>query len=139
MRKHDDDWGPALGQEEKSNDTSAKKPPSKKDSLTSLVYEFRDRLMLDTANLFNAQVNAPALMKAFRRLLEAGRSYDDIRRMIVQFNKDIAANPLKDGIPAWQAFLGRLDSLLTKIDNKEEEFTYDGPKIDPRLMRQTHD
>lgn len=139
MKKHDDDWGPTLGQEKNDTDTSAQKRPTKKDSLTALVYEFRDRLMLDTSNLFNSQVNAPALMKAFRRLLDAGKSHEDIRKMILQFNKDIAANPLTNGVPAWQAFIGRLDSLLVKIDNNEEVFKYDGPKIDPRLMKEAHD
>lgn len=138
MTRHDD-WGPTLGQEKRDNDVMTSKRPAKKDSLTALVYEFRDRLMMDTSNLFNAQVNAPALMKGFRKLIDAGRSHEDIRKMIAQFNKDISVNPLTNGIPAWQAFLGRLDSLLIKIDNNEQTFTYDGPKIDPRLMKDTND
>lgn len=136
MKDKYDDWGPTLGQEDKPQPP---KPTAKKDTLTALVYEFRDRLMLDTANLFNAQVNAPALMKAFRKLIDAGKTHEDIRQMIVQFNKDITAKPLTNGIPAWKAFLGRLDTLLTKVDKQEQDFTYDGPKIDPRLMKDTHD
>lgn len=139
MNRFQDDWGPTLGQEEKEQANSEKKKIPKKDSLSALVYEFRDRLLLDTSNFFNSQVNAAALTKAFRKLLDAGKSHDDIRNMIIQFNKDIAAKPLKNGLPAWKAFIARLDELVIKIDGHDKEFSYDGPKIDPRLTKENHD
>jgi hypothetical protein len=88
----------------------------------------------------NSQVNGPAMMRAFRKILDTGRTYDDIREMIKQFNKDIQAKPLTDGIPAWKAFVGRLDSLGNKVGRIDTEYVYDeDPKIDPRLMKDTND
>lgn len=139
MNRYEDDWGPALGQEEKESQPATKKAPKKKDSIAGLVYEFRDRLLLNPAMFMNAQVNAPALAKAFRKILDTGRTYDDIRQMIAQFSADITAKPLSDGIPAWRAFISRLDSLALKVKTSETTYTYDGPKIDPRLTKETHD
>jgi len=132
--KFSDDWGTALGSDKDAYIPPAKKKPKRKDSTASLVYEFRDQLLMDTSNLMNSQVNGPAMMKAFRTILDSGRSYDDIRAMIAQFHKDIAIKPLTDGIPAWKAFIGRLDSLAKKVGTSEDVPTFDGPKIDPRLM-----
>lgn len=139
MNRYEEDWGPALGQEEKESQPATKKAPKKKDSIAGLVYEFRDRLLLNPAMFMNAQVNAPALAKAFRKILDTGRTYDDIRQMIAQFSADITAKPLSDGIPAWRAFISRLDSLALKVKTSETTYTYDGPKIDPRLTKETHD
>ena len=136
MSKYQDDWGNAYGSDKDSYTPPAPKKPKRKDTTASLVYEFRDQLMMDTGNLMNSQVNGPAMMKAFRTILDTGRTYDDIRAMIAQFNKDIQAKPLTDGIPAWKAFIGRLDTLANKVGRFETEYDYDGdPKIDPRLMR----
>lgn len=134
MGKHEDDWGMAFGSDKDRYVPPTPKKPKKKDTTASLVYEFRDQLMMDTSTLMNAQVNAPAMMKAFKTILDTGRTYDDIREMIKQFHADIKAKPLTDGIPAWKAFLGRLDSLATKVARPTESYDYDGPKIDPRLM-----
>lgn len=136
--KFSDDWGTALGSDK---DTYAppesKKKKPKKDTLVGLVYDFQNGLLMDTKNLMNAQVNGPAMMKAFRTILDTGKTFDDVRAMIAQFHKDIQDKPLTDGIPAWKAFMGRLDSLAKKISNVEPEYNYDGPKIDPRLMKDT--
>lgn len=135
MKKMSDDWGTALGSDKDVYTPPASKKKPKKDTLTSLVYEFRDQLMMDTSTLMNAQVNGPAMMKAFRTILDTGRTYDDIRAMIAQFHMDIKNKPLTDGIPAWKAFLGRLDTLANKVGHCDTPITYDEvPKIDPRLM-----
>jgi hypothetical protein len=134
MSRQQDDWGMAFGSDKDVYTPPVKKKPKRKDSTASLVYDFRDQLMMDTSNLMNSQVNGPAMMKAFRTILDTGRSYDDIRAMINQFHKDIAIKPLTDGIPAWKAFIGRLDSLAKKVGTTEDVPKYDGPKIDPRLM-----
>jgi|688.fasta_scaffold617396_1 hypothetical protein len=133
--RQQDDWGLTFGSDPDApaQDTSKKKP-KQKNTLASLVYEFRDQLLMDTENLMNSQVNAPAMMKAFNTILDTGRTHDDIRAMITQFHKDINIKPLTDGIPAWKAFIGRLDSLAKKVGTVEENTPYDGPKIDPRLM-----
>lgn len=125
-----DDWGTPLGGEKK---TPAEKKKPKEDTLAGLVLEFRNCMLMDTSMLMNAQINGPALMKAFRQILDTGKSYDDVRRMIRQFHKDIQARPLTDGTPAWRAFMGRLDSLAAKVAHSETSYVYDGPKIDPRL------
>jgi hypothetical protein len=137
--RQQDDWGPAIGSDPDvvSSNTTSKKKPAKKDTLVSLVYDFRDQLMMDTSNLMNAQINAQALATAFRKVLDTGKSFDDVRFMIKQFHKDIQDKPLTDGIPAWKAFIGRLDSLAHKVLNTEPEYNYDGAKIDPRLMKDT--
>lgn len=136
-----DDWGTALGSDFDvvTNTKSQSKKPAKKDSLGNLVYEFRDQMMMDTSGLMNAQTNGPALMKAFRKALDVGHSYDDIRLMIKQFYKDIQVKPLTDGIPAWKAFVGRMDSLAVKVKGHEVDYSYDGPKIDPRLLEGGND
>lgn len=135
-----DDWGNPIGRDfDVVSDPTPKKQPKKSDSLTGLVYEFRDQMLMDTSGMMNAQVNGPAMMKAFRKALDAGRSYDDIRLMIKQFYKDIAAKPLTGGIPAWQAFVGRFDTLWDTVSRQERDYSYDGPKIDPRLVKDTND
>jgi hypothetical protein len=138
--RHQDGWGVAFGSDKDSYKPPVPKKPKRKDTTASLVYEFRDQLMMDTSNLMNSQVNGPAMMRAFRKILDTGRTYDDIREMIKQFNKDIQAKPLTDGIPAWKAFVGRLDSLGNKVGRIDTEYVYDeDPKIDPRLMKDTND
>lgn len=138
--KFSDDWGTALGSDKDeyvSPELKKKKP--KKDTLVGLVYDFQNGLLMDTKNLMNAQVNGPAMMKAFRKILDTGKNFDDVRAMITQFHNDIKDKPLTDGIPAWKAFIGRLDSLAKKTtSNVETEYNYDGPKIDPRLMKDTN-
>jgi hypothetical protein len=137
--KFSDDWGMALGSDKDTYTTSeTKKKKPKKDTLVGLVYDFQNQLLMDTKNLMNAQVNGPAMMKAFRKILDTGRTFDDVRAMITQFHKDIQDKPLTDGIPAWKAFIGRLDSLAKKVSNTEPDYNYDGPKIDPRLMKDTN-
>jgi hypothetical protein len=135
MKKMSDDWGTALGSDKDVYQPPAPQKNTPKDTLSSLVYEFRDQLMMDTSTLMNAQVNGPAMMKAFRKILDTGRSYDDIRAMMRQFHSDIKSKPLTDGIPAWKAFLGRLDTLAHKVGHSDTPVVYDDtPKIDPRLM-----
>lgn len=135
MGRYEDDWGVAFGSDKDKYVPPTPKKPKRKDTTASLVYEFRDQLMMDTATLMNAQVNAPAMMTAFRKILDTGRTYDDIRAMIKQFHADIKAKPLTDGIPAWKAFMGRLDTLANKVGQVEPTYDYDGPKIDPRLTK----
>lgn len=131
--RQQDDWGLTFGSDPDApaQDTSKKKP-KQKNTLASLVYEFRDQLLMDTDNLMNSQVNAPAMMKAFNTILDTGRTHDDIRAMITQFHKDINIKPLTDGIPAWKAFIGRLDSLAKKLAPLKKT----SPTMVPRL---THD
>ena len=137
--RFEDEWGTPLGADKNEAHEATPKKRPKKDTLSGLVKDFHDRLMLDTSNLMNAQVNAPALMKAFRKVLDTGRTHEDARQMIIQFHKDIAIKPLTGGIPAWQAFISRLDSLALKTQTHEVEYDYNGPKIDPRLMKDTDD
>lgn len=132
MNKSHDEWGPALGADEPTEPEPRQR--KKKNTLSSLVSEFSDRLLVNPATLYNAQTNAPAMMKAFRQLLDSGKTHDDIRQMIKQFHKDIVAKPLTDGIPAWRAFLGRLDSLALKVTHSEPSYDYDEQKVDPRLV-----
>lgn len=139
-KNYDDDWGVAFGSDREKYIPAKKAPPKRKDTTASLVYEFRDQLLMDTSNLMNSQVNGPAMMKAFRKILDTGRTYDDIRAMIAQFNKDIQDKPLTDGIPAWKAFVSRLDTLAHKVARQETEYIYDdAPKIDPRLTKDNND
>jgi hypothetical protein len=134
--KMSDDWGTALGSDKDVYvpPTPKKKAP-KKDSLSGLVYEFQDLLILNTPIMsLNSQINGPAMMKAFRKILETGKTYDDIRAMMLQFSKDIKAKPITDGTPLWRVFLGRLDTLAVKVGHYDTPHVYDDvPKIDPRL------
>jgi len=88
----------------------------------------------------NSQINGPAMMKAFRKILDSGRSHDDIRAMIDQFAKDIKARPVTDGTPLWKVFVGRLDTLAVKVGHLDTPYVYDDvPKIDPCLMEDDND
>lgn len=134
--KFSDDWGTALGSDKDVyNAPQPKKKAPRKDSLSGLVYEFQTATLVGMPVMsLNTQINGPAMMKAFRKMLDAGKSYDDIRAMMQQFSRDIKDRPISDGTPLWRAFLGRLDTLAHKVSNSESDYTYDGPKIDPRLM-----
>ena len=136
--KFSDDWGTALGSD-KDVFTPSQKPKKKPkgDSLSGLVYEFQNLMILGTPIMsFNSQINGPAMMKAFRKMMDAGKSFEDIRAMMEQFAKDIKAKPITDGTPLWRVFLGRLDTLALKVGHSDTSVSYDEiPKIDPRLMR----
>lgn len=140
--KFSDDWGTALGS---SKETYTPPPKStrkpKKDSLRGLVHEFETQMLVGTPIMtLNTQINALALIKGFTKILESGKSYDDVRAMISQFAKDVKARPITDGTPLWRVFLGRLDSLAIKVGHFDKEYTYDdSPKIDPRLMENNND
>lgn len=129
-----DDWGTPLGADEPQPQVPKKSP--KKDSLNGLVFEFRDQMLMDTSNLMNSQTNALALIKAFRKALDSGLTYDNIREMIRLFHRELQGRPLSDGVPAWKAFIGRMDQLAKKVGTTEPSITYDVPKIDPRLREQ---
>ena len=134
MRPREEDWAPALGADsDKAPDPKRETRTRKKDTLGNLVRDFHDMALLSCPMSLNSQTNGPALSKSFRKLLDTGHTYDEIRRMIKQFGRDIATKPLTDGIPAWVAFVGRLDSLSAKVKNAGPSYNYDGPKIDPRL------
>lgn len=142
MGKLSDDWGTALGSDKDVYTPPArKKKPAKKDSLSGLVYEFQDRMIVGMPIMsLNSQINGPAMMKAFRKILDSGRSHDDIRAMIDQFAKDIKARPVTDGTPLWKVFVGRLDTLAVKVGHLDTPYVYDDvPKIDPRLMEDDND
>ena len=133
--KFTDDWGSALGSDKDTYVPPVSKKKPKKDSLSGLVYEFQNHMLVGAPIMsLNSQINGPAMMKVFRKLLDAGKTYEDIRAMMSQFAKDITIKPLTDGIPAWKAFAGRLDTLANKVGPQETPREYDGPKIDPRLM-----
>lgn len=136
--KFSDDWGTALGSDKDVyTPPPTKKKSAKKDSLTGLVYEFQDQMIVGTPIMsLNAQINGPAMMKGFRNILDSGKSYDDIRAMIAQFAKDIKAKPITDGTPLWRVFMGRLDTLALKVGHSDTPISYDEiPKIDPRLTK----
>lgn len=140
--KFSDDWGTALGSDKDVYTPSeTKKKAPKKDSLSGLVYEFQNHMILGTPIMsLNSQINGPAMMKAFRKMMDAGKSYEDIRMMMAQFSKDIKAKPVTDGTPLWRVFLGRLDTLAVKVGHSDTPYVYDeSPKIDPRLMRDDND
>lgn len=139
--KFSDDWGTALGSDKDVyTPPQPKKKTPKKDSLSGLVTEFQNQLILSLPVMsFNSQINGPALMKAFRTMIDAGRSYDDIRAMMAQFAKDVKAKPITDGTPLWRVFLGRLDTLDHKVSHSENSYDYSGTKIDPRLMKDDND
>jgi hypothetical protein len=137
VRSQKDDWGPALGGE--TPDPSESSPAPKKGTLGFLVREFHDRVTMSLPMSLNSQVNGPALSKAFRTLLDTGRSHEHIQSMIKQFVDDISRKPLTNGIPAWRAFLSRLDSLDEKVNNANPSYDYDGFKIDPRLNGNSDD
>lgn len=135
MRPREEDWAPALGADPYKTPDPKKGPRTTKntDTLGNLVRDFHDMIVISRPMSLNSQTNGPALSKTFRKLLDAGHTYNEIRLMIKQFGKDIAVKPLTDGIPAWSAFIGRLDGLSAKVKTAGSSYKYDGPKIDPRL------
>lgn len=134
MNKFYDDWGTPIGA------SSSPAPTTKKNSTKSLVKEFHDHTLLSGPIMtLNSQVNGPALMKAFRKILDTGKSYDDIREMMNYFFKDIQARPITDGTPLWRVFLGRLDTLAVKVEYSPDSYDYSGTMIDPRLMKDSND
>lgn len=138
MNKFHDDWGTPIGADAPADPT----PPrsKKKDSLKSLVNEFHSHILLAGPVMsLNSQVNGPAMTKAFRKIIDTGKSYDDIRKMMEQFARDIKVRPVTDGTPLWRVFLGRLDTLAVKVKDSETSYDYSGPKIDPRLMKDNDD
>lgn len=137
MKHREEEWGTALG----SDPYKPKEPPTttKRNSVAGLVRDFHDSVLMVSPMKLNAQSNGPALSKAFSKMLAEGLSYDHIRQMISQFRRDITNKPLSDGIPAWRAFLSRLDSLSAKVQNTHPSYNYEGPKVDPRLNVESND
>lgn len=131
MNTSSDDWGPALGQEDPT--PSPKKVP-RKESLSGLVYYFRNGLPVESMSRLSSPVNAPALMKAFKKLVAEGFTHTDIRSMIDDFCVRIKVKPLREDILPWRAFIGDLDSLAKSLKTKNPTESYGSWGLDSRLM-----
>lgn len=134
-KQQHDDWGTALGSDPDSPQVtpSPKKKP-RQDSLTGLVYHFSNAMPIESMNRIGAPVNGPALMKGFKKLIEAGFTHDDIRGMIDTFASRLRAKPLKPELLAWRVFLGDLDSLAQSFRASNPNEDYGKWGLDPRLM-----
>lgn len=130
-RINSDDWGTPLGGDPAE---SLKTPTSKKTSMTSLVYYFKDSLPLDAMSRIGSPVNGPALMKGFKKLIESGFTPDDIRGMIDIFIVKIKTKPLSPSIVPWRAFLADLDSLSVSYRQMNPQEDYGKWGIDSRLL-----
>lgn len=134
-KQQHDDWGTPLGGDpdsQKEKTTPNKKPA--KDSLTGLVYYFSNAMPVEAMTRIGAPVNGPALMKGFKKLVEAGFTHSDIRGMIDTFASKLRAKPLKPELLAWRVFLGDLDSLAQSFRTSNPNEDYGKWGLDPRLM-----
>lgn len=134
-KQYQDDWGSPLG----ADPESVQEPPSPKkkprqDSLTGLVYYFSNSLPTEAMSRIGSPVNGPALMKGFKKLIEADFTHDDIRGMIDIFVSKLRAKPLKPELLAWRVFLGDLDSLAQSFRTSNPNEDYGKWGLDPRLM-----
>jgi hypothetical protein len=134
-KQQHDDWGTPLGgdPDRPKEQPSPKKKPAK-DSLAGLVYYFSNAMPLETMARIGAPVNGPALMKGFKKLVEAGFTHNDIRGMIDTFASKLRAKPLKPELLAWRVFLGDLDSLAHSFRTSNPNEDYGKWGLDPRLM-----
>lgn len=134
-KEYQDDWGSPLGADpEKKNESTKPQKKPRQDSLTGLVYYFSNSLPLEAMSRIGAPVNGPALMKGFKKLIEADFTYDDIRGMIDTFVSKLRAKPLKPELLAWRVFLGDLDSLAQSFRTSNPNEDYGKWGLDPRLM-----
>lgn len=133
--RHNDDWGTAIGSDPDSpKETPAPKKKAHQDSLTGLVYYFSSAIPVEAMARIGAPVNGPALMKGFKKLVEAGFTHDDIRGMIDTFVSKLRAKPLKPELLAWRVFLGDLDALAQSFRTTNPNEAYGKWGLDPRLM-----
>lgn len=133
--RHHDDWGNAIGSDPDSpKEVAVPKKKPRQDSLTGLVYYFSNAMPIETMARIGAPVNGPALIKGFKKLVEAGFTHADIRGMIDTFASKLRTKPLKPELLAWRVFLGDLDALAQsfRTSNPNEEYGKWG--LDPRLM-----
>lgn len=133
MKRPVDDWGPTLGADDSPPPTK-KKPKS--ESLSGLVYYFRDSLPIESMARLSSPVNGPAMMKAFKKLLGEGFTHADIRGMIDDFSSRLKVKPLRPEVLPWRAFLGDLDTLATAQKSVNPTETYGKWGLDSRLMEE---
>lgn len=130
-----DDWGKAWGEDPEAKKEQPKKKP-RKDTLFGLTVHFSEMLPRDSWGKLNSPVNAPAMSKGLKKLIDAGYSPDQIRGMMKLFIADITAKPLVNGIAPWRAFLANLDSLASRVtatNNTKEPESYDDLQADNRF------
>lgn len=123
MKRKEDDWGPALGADEKSPEL----PPTHQGNI-GLVRYFRDILPRDSWGLLNAPVNSAAMMKRIKDMREQGYSHEQIREMMDIYVTDISRRPLPADVAPWRGFLANLDGLAARLSTKEE--SYDDVQVD---------
>ena len=133
MNRFPDDWGTPLGADPDRREEPAKKKP-RKDTLSGLVYYFRDGLPIEAMNRIGSPVNGPAMIKGFKKLQEQGFTPDDIRGMIDTFVSKLRTKPLRPDVLAWRAFLADLDSLAQSQRSLNPTETYGTWGTDSRLL-----
>lgn len=133
MNRFPDDWGTPLGADPDRREEPPKKKTSK-DSLTGLVYYFKDSLPLEAMTRIGSPVNGPAMMKGFKKLSAEGFTHDDIRGMIDTFISKLRTKPLRPDVLAWRAFLFDLDSLAQSQRSLNPTETYGSWGTDSRLL-----
>lgn len=130
-----DDWGAAIGRDpEILKSASLPKKNSRQDSLSGLVYYFSNSLPIDAFSKIGAPVNGRALIKNFKKLIDLGFSYSDIRGIINIFASNLKAKPLKPEVLAWKLFLANLDSLAHSFRTNNPNEEYGNWGVDPRLL-----
>jgi hypothetical protein len=133
-----DDWGKPIGaDEERLPDSPVPLRKPRRDSLTGLVYFFRDSLPQQSKFALNAPVNGPALTKGFKKLIAQGYTHEQIREMIRLYVSDLVRKPLPEGITPWRGFLANLDGLSSRIKRSTGHNDYGDISTDRRFKRAT--
>lgn len=129
-----DDWGTPIGSDPEGVPKEvAPKKKNRQDSLTGLVNYFSDNLPQQGGMVFNTPVNGQALATAFKKLIAAGTTPEQIREMIAVFISELSAKPLPAGLAPWRAFLAKVDELSQRSLRKTGHSTYDDISVDKRF------
>lgn len=131
-----DDWGRPLNQDPDRVEPPApakKKKTYNPDSRTGLVMYFHQNIPV-SMNRVGANVNGPAMMKAFGKLEEKGFTASDIRGMIDAFVRTTTRRPLPVSVAPWRAFLADIDRYADEVRRAPTKEENHDVEIDPRLQ-----
>lgn len=133
MGKEVDDWGKPLGGDDSAPASPVPYKKPRRDSLTGLVYYFRDTIQPPSKLVANSPINGPALTKAFKKLLAQNYTHEQIREMIRVYASDLARKPLREGVQPWRGFLANLSELAVRTTRKVGHGNYDDVITDRRI------
>jgi len=133
-----DEWGKPLNADPDAPQPPSAPPKKKKatdpNSRTGLVFYFQQSVPFSMTRV-GANVNGPAMMKAFGKLQDIGFTAPDIRAMIDAFIKDTTRRPLPVHVAPWRAFLADIDKYADAVRRAPTKEETTDVEIDPRLLQ----